>query len=143
MQEDCWNSSIASAGCDPDVDDACLCGPFFHAVTTCLADKCSVNDNLGKLVEHPAPEVANNAQYSGIDFSGASVLIDQQVFIDDRAPRTSRCNCRTPSVKGKGGQNERFEANENIKLHLPRKYHSWSPMFWTDLGNRMRLESSA
>jgi hypothetical protein len=47
LQLDCWNEAAGSAGCDPNVDDACLCGPFFEDVAACTADTCGVGDNLG------------------------------------------------------------------------------------------------
>ncbi|KAK3209066.1 hypothetical protein GRF29_69g596791 [Pseudopithomyces chartarum] len=44
--QDCWNESAESAGCDPNSDDDCLCGPFFDAVTSCTSQTCSIGDNL-------------------------------------------------------------------------------------------------
>ncbi|RMZ73513.1 hypothetical protein GMOD_00008032 [Pyrenophora seminiperda CCB06] len=46
---DCWNQAAATAGCDPNADDKCLCGPFFDAVTSCTAAACSIGDNLSTL----------------------------------------------------------------------------------------------
>ncbi|KAA8622317.1 CFEM domain containing protein [Pyrenophora tritici-repentis] len=46
---DCWNQAAATAGCDPNVDDKCLCGPFFDAVTKCTAAACSIGENLSAL----------------------------------------------------------------------------------------------
>ncbi|KAF1361079.1 hypothetical protein EJ07DRAFT_113473, partial [Lizonia empirigonia] len=46
----CWNEAAAKAGCDPNKSDACLCGPFFNAVTYCTAETCSAGDNLGTLL---------------------------------------------------------------------------------------------
>ncbi|KAH7064007.1 hypothetical protein BKA63DRAFT_428156 [Paraphoma chrysanthemicola] len=45
---DCWNEAAATAGCDPNADDVCLCGPFFDDVAACTGDTCGVADNLGK-----------------------------------------------------------------------------------------------
>ncbi|KAF1926471.1 uncharacterized protein M421DRAFT_422805 [Didymella exigua CBS 183.55] len=45
----CWNEAAAKAGCDPNTSDACLCGPFFNAVTYCTAQTCSASDNLAAL----------------------------------------------------------------------------------------------
>ncbi|KAF1980201.1 hypothetical protein BU23DRAFT_562601 [Bimuria novae-zelandiae CBS 107.79] len=42
----CWNESAASADCDPNTDDDCLCGSFFDAVTACTSATCSTGDNL-------------------------------------------------------------------------------------------------
>ncbi|KAF2475688.1 uncharacterized protein BDR25DRAFT_300698 [Lindgomyces ingoldianus] len=47
--QDCWNQAAAQAGCDPNKDDACLCGPFFDAVAGCVSAVCSVPDNLAAL----------------------------------------------------------------------------------------------
>lgn len=46
MQQNCWNESAAAAKCDPNADDACLCGPFFDAVTTCVSTTCSMGESL-------------------------------------------------------------------------------------------------
>ncbi|KAJ8109533.1 hypothetical protein OPT61_g7390 [Boeremia exigua] len=46
---DCWNEAARKAGCDPNMDDDCLCGPFFDAVTYCTAQTCSGGDNLAAL----------------------------------------------------------------------------------------------
>lgn len=43
----CWNEAAVVAGCDPNTDDDCLCGPFFDAVTSCTAATCSIGENLG------------------------------------------------------------------------------------------------
>ncbi|KAF2180555.1 hypothetical protein K469DRAFT_753251 [Zopfia rhizophila CBS 207.26] len=48
-QKDCWNVSAAQAGCDPNVDDECLCGVFFDLVTECVSATCSIPDNLAAL----------------------------------------------------------------------------------------------
>jgi hypothetical protein len=45
----CWNEAAARAGCDPNTNDDCLCGPFLNAVTYCTAATCGADDNLGKL----------------------------------------------------------------------------------------------
>ncbi|KAJ4986815.1 hypothetical protein SVAN01_07742 [Stagonosporopsis vannaccii] len=45
----CWNEAARKAGCDPNTDDDCLCGPFFDAVTYCTAQTCSAGDNLAAL----------------------------------------------------------------------------------------------
>jgi hypothetical protein len=52
----CWNEAAVVAGCDPNADDSCLCGPFFDAVTSCSAATCSMGENLGmsSLVGHTA-----------------------------------------------------------------------------------------
>ncbi|KAH6612151.1 hypothetical protein C7974DRAFT_419049 [Boeremia exigua] len=47
--KDCWNEAAKKAGCDPNSDDDCLCGPFFDAVTYCTAQACSAGDNLAAL----------------------------------------------------------------------------------------------
>ncbi|KAL5373309.1 hypothetical protein DPSP01_012817 [Paraphaeosphaeria sporulosa] len=44
--QDCWNEGAVQAGCDPNADDSCLCGPFFDAVTTCVSQTCSIGDSL-------------------------------------------------------------------------------------------------
>jgi cyclophilin family peptidyl-prolyl cis-trans isomerase len=46
-QTDCWNEAAGSAGCDPNVDDECLCGPFFDDVASCTAALCNAGENLG------------------------------------------------------------------------------------------------
>ncbi|KAF2019374.1 hypothetical protein BU24DRAFT_489351 [Aaosphaeria arxii CBS 175.79] len=46
---DCWNEAAAEAGCDPNVDDDCLCGPFFDGVTSCVSETCGIADNLSTL----------------------------------------------------------------------------------------------
>jgi hypothetical protein len=46
LQQDCWNESAVTAGCDPNADDDCLCGPFFDAVTECVSQTCSIGDSL-------------------------------------------------------------------------------------------------
>jgi hypothetical protein len=62
MQTDCWNESAAQAGCDPNVDDACLCGVFSDLVTSCVSETCSIEDNLGMLFvsssQFPLPDNA-------------------------------------------------------------------------------------
>ncbi|KAH6872848.1 hypothetical protein BKA58DRAFT_438941 [Alternaria rosae] len=45
----CWNEAAVVAGCDPNADDSCLCGPFFDAVTSCSAATCSMGENLAAL----------------------------------------------------------------------------------------------
>ncbi|EUC35688.1 hypothetical protein COCCADRAFT_90064 [Bipolaris zeicola 26-R-13] len=45
----CWNEAAVVAGCDPNTDDDCLCGPFFGAVTSCTAGACSIGENLAAL----------------------------------------------------------------------------------------------
>lgn len=47
LQMNCWNEAAVVAGCDPNTDDDCLCGPFFGAVTSCTAGACSIGENLG------------------------------------------------------------------------------------------------
>ncbi|KAH7379505.1 hypothetical protein BKA66DRAFT_136977 [Pyrenochaeta sp. MPI-SDFR-AT-0127] len=44
---DCWNEAAVEAGCDPNEDDACLCGAFFDAVIDCTSETCNLSDNLG------------------------------------------------------------------------------------------------
>ncbi|CAI6337115.1 unnamed protein product [Periconia digitata] len=44
--QDCWNEAAALANCDPNVDDDCLCGPFFDGVTNCVSQTCDIADNL-------------------------------------------------------------------------------------------------
>jgi hypothetical protein len=46
---DCWNEAAGSAGCDPNIDDDCLCGPFFDDVAGCTAALCNAGENLGML----------------------------------------------------------------------------------------------
>jgi hypothetical protein len=48
-QTDCWNEAAGSAGCDPNIDDDCLCGPFFDDVAGCTAALCNAGENLGML----------------------------------------------------------------------------------------------
>lgn len=48
-QMNCWNEAAVVAGCDPNADDDCLCGPFFDAVTSCTAAMCNMGENLGML----------------------------------------------------------------------------------------------
>ncbi|CAG5145743.1 uncharacterized protein ALTATR162_LOCUS1762 [Alternaria atra] len=45
----CWNEAAVVAGCDPNADDDCLCGPFFDAVTSCSAATCNMGENLAAL----------------------------------------------------------------------------------------------
>ncbi|KAF2877480.1 hypothetical protein BDV95DRAFT_149381 [Massariosphaeria phaeospora] len=44
----CWDESEVQAGCDPNADNACLCGVFLDAVTACLGT-CSIEENLAAL----------------------------------------------------------------------------------------------
>ncbi|KAF2035228.1 hypothetical protein EK21DRAFT_84850 [Setomelanomma holmii] len=46
---DCWNEAAATAGCDPNKSDKCLCGAFFDDVAACTADTCGAADNLAAL----------------------------------------------------------------------------------------------
>ncbi|KAF2847049.1 hypothetical protein T440DRAFT_471373 [Plenodomus tracheiphilus IPT5] len=46
---DCWNEAVVQADCDPNIDDDCLCGPFFDAVTDCTSEACNTGDNLAAL----------------------------------------------------------------------------------------------
>ncbi|KAF2261498.1 hypothetical protein CC78DRAFT_535597 [Lojkania enalia] len=48
-RQDCWNEAAAGAGCDPNVDDACLCGIFFDLVTQCTSQVCSIEENLATI----------------------------------------------------------------------------------------------
>jgi hypothetical protein len=48
---DCWNQAAATANCDPNADDDCLCGPFFDDVTDCTAAACGIADNLGMFLD--------------------------------------------------------------------------------------------
>ncbi|KAF2124950.1 hypothetical protein P153DRAFT_400453 [Dothidotthia symphoricarpi CBS 119687] len=47
--QDCWNEAAVRAKCDPNIDDNCLCGPFFDAVTTCTSQTCNTDENLATL----------------------------------------------------------------------------------------------
>ncbi|KAF1913180.1 hypothetical protein BDU57DRAFT_532261 [Ampelomyces quisqualis] len=46
---DCWNEAAANAGCDPNADDSCLCGPFFDNVASCTSSLCNAGENLAAL----------------------------------------------------------------------------------------------
>ena len=45
---DCWNEAAGAVDCDPNVDDACLCGVFFDEVASCTEATCNIGENLGE-----------------------------------------------------------------------------------------------
>jgi len=51
-QTGCWNEAAGIVGCDPNTDDACLCGEFFDEVAACTGTTCGIGENLRKLFSH-------------------------------------------------------------------------------------------
>ncbi|KAF2824285.1 hypothetical protein CC86DRAFT_326873 [Ophiobolus disseminans] len=46
---DCWTEAAGNVDCDPEADDACLCGTFFDEVSSCAGSTCNIGENLAAL----------------------------------------------------------------------------------------------